>query len=59
MKIVFLSQHMKFSGGRRLHFDYAKYLISAGHDVSVLVIKDVGELKGYLPIVTVPTFDGR
>ncbi len=59
MKIVFLSQHMKFSGGRRLHFDYAKHLISEGHDVSVLVIKDVGELKGYLPVMTVPSFDGR
>jgi glycosyltransferase involved in cell wall biosynthesis len=59
MKIVFLSQHMKFSGGRRLHFDYAKYLMSAGHDVSVLVIKDIGELKGYLPVITVPAFDSR
>ncbi len=57
MKLVFLSQHMKFSGGRRVHFDYAKYLMSANHDVSVLVIKDEGELKGYLPIRTVPAFD--
>lgn len=48
---------MKFSGGRRLHFDYAKYLMSANHDVSVLVMKDVGELRGYLPIKIVPAFD--
>jgi len=59
MKLVFLSQHMKFSGGRRLHFDYAKYLMSAKHDVSVLVLKDAGELKGYLPVRTVPAFDSK
>jgi glycosyltransferase involved in cell wall biosynthesis len=59
MKLVFLSQHMKFSGGRRLHFDYAKHLISANHDVSVLVLKDEGELKGYLPVKIVPTFDRK
>lgn len=59
MKIVFLSQHMKFSGGRRLHFDYAKYLMSVKHDVSVLVIKDEGELRGYIPIRTVPGFDRK
>ncbi len=57
MKIVFLSQHMKFSGGRRLHFDYARYLLSAKHDVTTLVLKEDGELKGYLPVKLVPAFD--
>lgn len=54
MKLVFISDHMKFSGGRRLMFDYALYLMKKGHDVTVLVEKKEGTLSDYIPAKVVP-----
>lgn len=55
MKLIFITDHMKFSGGRRLMFDYALYLMDKGHDVSVLVEEKKGELRDYVPVEVVPT----
>lgn len=46
---------MKFSGGRRLMFDYALYLKQKGHDVTVLVEKKEGGLADYIPVKVVPS----
>ena len=55
MKLVFITDHMKFSGGRRLMFDYALYLMEKGHDVTVLVEKKEGGLADYIPVKVVPS----
>jgi glycosyltransferase involved in cell wall biosynthesis len=55
MKIVFLSNHMKFSGGRMLLFLYAEFLSARGHDVKLLVKSKSGELSGAEATV-VPSF---
>jgi glycosyltransferase involved in cell wall biosynthesis len=55
MKIVFLSNHMKFSGGRMLLFLYAEFLSTKGHDVKLLVKDKTGELSG-TEATLVPSF---
>lgn len=57
MRIVFISDHMKFSGGRRLMFDYAIYLKRKGHDVKVIVEERRGELANYIEAQAVPALD--
>lgn len=56
MNLVFLTDHMKFSGGRRLMFDYASYLIEKGHNVKILVNEERGELAGTVPVTVIPEF---
>lgn len=56
MRLVFLSDNMNFSGGRKLLFDYAIYLRSVGHEVDVLVQRRKGGLKDYLPVTVVPDY---
>jgi glycosyltransferase involved in cell wall biosynthesis len=55
MKIVFLSNHMKFSGGRMLMFLYAEFLSTKGHDVKLLVKNKIGDLSG-TEATAVPSF---
>ncbi|MCX6985730.1 MAG: glycosyltransferase family 4 protein [Lentisphaerae bacterium] len=55
MKIVFLSNHMKFSGGRMLMFLYAEFLSARGHDVKLLVKNKIGDLSG-TEATAVPSF---
>lgn len=59
MKLVFITDHMKFSGGRKLMFDYAIYLAEKGHEVIALVEKKEGELANYLPVQVVPDFSSQ
>jgi glycosyltransferase involved in cell wall biosynthesis len=59
MNIIFLTDHLKFSGGRWLLLEYAAFLKERGHQVTVLIQKERGELLGRLPTTTVPTFDAR
>lgn len=59
MELVFLTDHMKFSGGRRLMFDYANYLMGKGHKVTVLVNEERGELAGTIPVSVVPEFSAK
>jgi glycosyltransferase involved in cell wall biosynthesis len=56
MKLVFLSDNMNFSGGRKLLFEYAVYLRSRGHDVNVLVQEKRGALSDMLEVTIVPDF---
>lgn len=58
MKIVFLSNHMKFSGGRMLLFLYAEFLSARGHDVKLLVKDRTGELSGTVATI-VPSFSAE
>jgi len=55
MKIVFISDHMKFSGGRMLMFLYADYLRRKGHDSRIIVEKEIGGLAGQFQVETVPS----
>ncbi|OGV35565.1 MAG: hypothetical protein A2020_07130 [Lentisphaerae bacterium GWF2_45_14] len=59
MKLIFITDHMKFSGGRRLMFDYALYLMKKGHEVSVLVEKKEGGLSDYIPAKVVPALSAE
>ncbi len=54
MKLVFISDHMNFSGGRKLHFLYAEHLQKKGHDVKIIVEKETGGLAGKFKVETVP-----
>jgi glycosyltransferase involved in cell wall biosynthesis len=56
MHLVFLSDNMKFSGGRKVHFEYASFLREQGHDVEVLVQKKEGELADFLEVTVVEDF---
>ena len=56
MHLVFLSDNMNFSGGRKLLFEYASFLRKRGHKVDVLVQRESGGLKGMLPVSIVPAF---
>lgn len=56
MKLVFLSDHMRFSGGRKLMFEYADFLKERGHDVHILVEEERGELVGDFQVEKVPAF---
>jgi glycosyltransferase involved in cell wall biosynthesis len=56
MKLVFLSDNMNFSGGRKLFFEYAEFLRSAGHSVTVLVQEKRGTLADMLEVTIVPDF---
>ena len=56
MHFVFLSDNMKFSGGRKLHFEYATFLRTRGDVVDVLVQDEVGALAGSIDVTLVPDF---
>lgn len=56
MHFVFLSDNMKFSGGRKLLFEYATYLREQGHQVDVLVQEETGTLAGMLEVTKVADF---
>ena len=56
MHLVFLSNNMNFSGGRKLLFEYASFLRKRGHKVDVLVQKEKGALKGMLQVTIVTAF---
>jgi glycosyltransferase involved in cell wall biosynthesis len=56
MHFVFLSDNMKFSGGRKLHFEYAAFLRSRGYLVDVLVQDEIGTLAGSIDVTVVPDF---
>ncbi|MFA6293324.1 MAG: glycosyltransferase family 4 protein [Victivallales bacterium] len=58
MKIVFLSNHMKFSGGRMLMFLYAEFLASRGPDIKLHVKNKTGELSG-TEATAVPSFSAE
>lgn len=58
MKIVFLSNHMKFSGGRMLLFLYADFLSARGHDVKLLVKSKAGDLSCNVTSI-VPSFSSE
>jgi len=55
--LVFLSDNMNFSGGRKLLFEYASFLRKRGHKVDVLVQKEKGSLKGTLSVTIVNAFN--
>ena len=56
MHLVFLSDNMNFSGGRKLLFEYASFLRKRGHKVDVLVQREKGALKGMLSVSVVTAF---
>jgi len=56
MHLVFLSDNMNFSGGRKLLFEYALYLRYRGHKVDVLVQEERGGLKDFISVTKVKSF---
>lgn len=56
MHFVFLSDNMKFSGGRKLLFEYAIFLREQHHQVDVLVQDQSGPLSGMLDVTIVHDF---
>jgi glycosyltransferase involved in cell wall biosynthesis len=59
MKIIFLSNHMKFSGGRWLMFEYAKFLADQGYDSTILVTRKTGELTAKYEATEIPAFNEK
>ncbi|HCE46524.1 MAG TPA: hypothetical protein DET40_23510 [Lentisphaeria bacterium] len=56
MHLVFLSDNMNFSGGRKLLFEYAQHTRQAGNDTKVLVKEQRGGLTGMLETTVVKDF---
>jgi glycosyltransferase involved in cell wall biosynthesis len=56
MKIVILIDNMKFSGGRKVFFEYATYLKNSGHDVSILTLNKRGEFSNSVNATQVNSF---
>jgi L-malate glycosyltransferase len=56
MHFVFLSDNMKFSGGRKLLFEYASFMRKKGHQVDVLVQTESGALSGTVKVSIVKDF---
>ena len=59
MHLVFLSDNMNFSGGRKLLFEYASYLRKRGHKVDVLVQEERGALKDFINVTKVKSFTAK
>jgi hypothetical protein len=55
MYCVFISDHMKFSGGRKLMFDYAAFMKKQGHKCDVIVEEERGDLAGTIEVKVVPS----
>ena len=56
MHLVFLSKNMKFSGGRKLLFEYASFLQKEGHDVEVLIQEKRGSLLSCIDTKIISNF---
>jgi len=56
MKIVFLTNNLNFSGGRKLMLEYAAFLKKKGEDVTVLIQNEKGPLKDIVPYTEVADF---
>ncbi len=59
MKLVFLSDNMNFSGGRKLYFEYVQYLRTQKHDVKLLIQEQRGALSEMLDITIVKDFSPK
>ncbi len=57
MKLIFLLDHLKFSGGRKTFLEYAAFLKRRGHDVRVLCRSAKGDLSGIVETEEVERLD--
>jgi glycosyltransferase involved in cell wall biosynthesis len=59
MKITFLIDNMKFSGGRKLFFEYASKLENRGYKVQILTLSNKGELNTFIKSKLVDNFSSE